>query len=159
MASLQIKLTPELSEKLSTLCKKTGDNKNDLVVNILNKALNERLEKEIFEDIQQDIQNDQIKIARTKLEKAVSTYPKSEHLLKLQKVMEFPEVISYKLSLNKSRDKTNQWLQENSEKYRGKWIALYKNQLVAADISLKVVINFVKKKHDLKDIFLHQIAK
>ena len=98
-------------------------------------------------------------MARKIIEKAVKIFPESIRLNKIFNVLKPPEIISKKLPARKSCVKELKWLKENEYRYRGYWVALFEDNLIAKDIRIKNVLNKAKRNYNLQDILLHYIPK
>lgn len=116
-------------------------------------------EEMIFKSIQKDISQDNIEEARQQINSTIEYLPHSNRLNKLKKLLEPPRVISSSLSASKNRDKERDWLKKNSKKFKGKWVALVDDKLIAFNKSISVVIRKTKKKYDLKEVLLHFIPR
>ncbi len=110
-------------------------------------------------EIRELVSENRIHSARQKLNEGLKIYPDSKKLLKCYEVLRPPKIISNSLPAGKNRKKERQWLKKHSDEYKGNWVALYDDILIAKHPDLKQVLKKAKKKYQLNDILLHFIPK
>lgn len=116
-------------------------------------------EEIIFKDIQKSISQGNIERARRQIYNTLEYLPSGGRLNKLKKLLEPPRVISSYLSATKNRTKERQWLRKNSEKFRGKWVALIDDKMIASNKAISKVIKEARNKYYLEEVLLHFIPK
>ncbi len=118
-----------------------------------------KYEERILKDIQKSITQGNIEKARRQISDTLEYLPNSYGLNKLKNLLEPPRVLSSTLSPRKKRDKEREWLEKNSKKFRGKWVALVDDELIASNKNLSKVIRKTRNKYDLNKVLLHFVPK
>ncbi len=114
-------------------------------------------EEKTIEELKQLSVSD-VRKARTMAEKAITRFRYSDRIKRLSNVLEAPTV-TVQTASGVSRKQEFEWIRENKNKYKGRWVALYKNRCLASGPSLSGVRNRARKHTNLENILIIYLPK
>jgi hypothetical protein len=100
------------------------------------------------------LEHEQVTAARTLLERAVGRYPQDERLRNLYHAIAPGRVVRRDVHY---RDRTMEtaWIQAHRAQYRGKWVALFGEQVLGIGDNLQTVLRRVREHHHDEPPLIH----
>ena len=96
-----------------------------------------------------------VREAEALLRNGQTSYPDNRQIAQLLRAIS-PGRVSKINKVFPNRDREMDWIQQNGQNYRGKWVAIHENELVASSDKLNKLIKIVQQKTNSEELPLIQ---
>jgi hypothetical protein len=112
-----------------------------------------------LQELRQMLEDSDVEGARRFVKELAVRWPEDECVQHYARVLAPPRTQVVHGKPGRRMEKEFAWLREHAHHYRGQWVALYEDRLVAVDPDLQVVLATVRRIPGVEGALIHRISQ